>query len=48
MHSLKNFTVSGNFYQVLQDIEEVSDDLEFFMSSIGSPSVLVSKLALSN
>jgi PmbA protein len=46
--ALTNFTVSGNFYQVLNDVEGVGDDLEFFLSSTAAPSVLVKDLTLSN
>ncbi|MBN2828772.1 MAG: TldD/PmbA family protein [Candidatus Cloacimonetes bacterium] len=47
-HALKNFTVSGNFYRMLKDIDGVGDDFEFFLSSAVSPSVLINNLSLSN
>lgn len=38
---LTPFTVSGNLYQLLQNITEVGNDLDFCYSSIGTPSVVV-------
>ncbi|MCK4695374.1 MAG: TldD/PmbA family protein, partial [Candidatus Cloacimonetes bacterium] len=46
-HSLKQFTVSGNILQVLQDVEMIADNFKFDMSSIGAASVLVKDLAIS-
>ncbi|MFO7896873.1 MAG: TldD/PmbA family protein [Candidatus Cloacimonadales bacterium] len=46
-HSLKPFTVSGNFLQMLNDVEAIADNFRFNMSSIGAPAVLISKLAIS-
>jgi PmbA protein len=46
-HSLKQFTLSGNFLQLLNDIEAIADDFEFNMSSYGASSILVGKLAIS-
>ena len=47
---LKNFTISGNFYQLLQDIALVGSDLEFQMprgtSCFGAPSVMVKEMAV--
>ncbi len=45
--SLKQFTVSGNIIDLLKNIELIADNFRFNMSSIGAPSVLVSKLDLS-
>lgn len=48
--SVEEITVAGNFYQVLKDITHLADDLVFGMPSVscvGSPSVLVSSLAIS-
>jgi PmbA protein len=46
-----NFTVAGNFLQMLSDVADVAADLEFSYprgnTSIGSPSFLVSELAIS-
>jgi len=39
-------TIAGNFYQLLQDVEEIGSDLTFPLSPIGSPSVLVKSLAV--
>ncbi|MCI8799106.1 MAG: TldD/PmbA family protein [Lachnospiraceae bacterium] len=43
---VKNFTVSGNFFTLLKEIEKVGADLEFIRGKYGSPSVLVRNLAV--
>lgn len=47
---VKNFTVSGNFYELLKKIALVGDDLEFQLprggSCYGGPSVLVKDMAV--
>lgn len=47
---LKNFTVSGNFYQLLKDIALVGDDLEFHIpkgtTCYGAPSIMVPDMAI--
>lgn len=43
---IHNFTVSGNFYALLNAVEAVANDLEWFTSCIGSPSVLVKEMAI--
>ena len=43
---MEEFTVAGNFYQLLKDITDVGDDLLFETSPIGSPSVLVKSLSV--
>lgn len=43
---VKNFTVSGNFFTVLREIEKVGSDLEFGNGSFGSPSVLVRDMSI--
>lgn len=45
---LSQFTVAGNFYEVLKDIRKVGNDLDFAQTHIGSPSVWVENLTLSN
>lgn len=46
----KQMTVAGNFFEVLQDIEEIGNDLQFspfsFSGYIGSPSLKVKGLAI--
>lgn len=42
--AVEQFTVAGNFFALLQDIEAVGSDLLFEGSPIGSPSVAVKKL----
>ena len=43
---VEQFTVAGNFYQLLRDITAVGNDLKFEGSPIGCPSVLVSGMSL--
>lgn len=43
---VEQFTVAGNFYQLLKDIEAVGGDLLFEGSPVGSPSVLVRRLSV--
>jgi PmbA protein len=43
---LHNFTVSGNFYTLLEAVTGVANDFEWFTSCIGAPSVLVRELAI--
>lgn len=49
--AINEFTVSGNFYELLENIEEVANDLEFEVSlsaeRFGSPSILVKGLSIS-
>lgn len=44
--ALSNFTVSGNFYQMLKDIRQIGSDLDFDLSRIGAPSVIVDNLTI--
>lgn len=46
-HSLKQFTVSGNFLNMLNNVEMIADNFRFNSSSIGTASVLIKKLAIS-
>lgn len=41
-----NFTVSGNWYRLLEAIEEVGSDVEYQSSAVACPSVLVRDLAI--
>ena len=43
---VEQITVAGNFFNLLNDIEEIGSDLKFPMSSVGSPSVLVKELSI--
>ncbi len=46
-HALENFTVAGNFLELLQSIEALGDDLEFTpWTGTGAPSVRVTALAV--
>jgi PmbA protein len=45
--AVNQITIAGNFFTLLNDIEEVGSDLKFSLpgsSSIGSPSILIKKL----
>ena len=44
VRAVEQFTVAGNFFTLLQDVEAVGGDLLFEGSPIGSPSVLVREL----
>lgn len=46
--ALDQFTVSGNVYQMLEDIEMLGADLKFNSSGFGSPTVAIKNLAVSN
>jgi len=46
-HSLKQFTISGNILDMLNNTEAIADDFEFDISSYGSSSVLIKELAIS-
>lgn len=39
-------TIAGNFYQLLQNVEEIGSDLTFQLAPTGSPSVLVKSLSV--
>jgi len=43
---VKNFTVSGNFFELLKNVEILGRDLDFVQGTFGSPSVLVRELAI--
>ena len=44
---LKQITVSGNFFELLKEIYLLGDDLDFGLSPVGAPSVLISNLDIS-
>ena len=44
--AVEQFTIAGNFYQTLRDIEEVGNDLKFRVSNIASPSLLISGMSV--
>ncbi|WP_425448066.1 TldD/PmbA family protein [Dethiothermospora halolimnae] len=46
---VNQITIAGNYFEMLNDIEEIGDDLEFGMpgsSYIGSPSIKIKKLSV--
>lgn len=44
--TVKQMTIAGNFYDLLNNIEEIGSDLQFFMSNVASPSLLIKELAV--
>ncbi|WP_320046441.1 TldD/PmbA family protein [uncultured Ilyobacter sp.] len=44
---LNQITVSGNFFDLLKEIDALGDDLKFGLSPVGAPSVLVNNLNIS-
>ena len=47
VHSLKPFTVSGNFLQMLSGVEAIADNFKFDMSNNGASSILINELNIS-
>ncbi|MFA5499436.1 MAG: TldD/PmbA family protein [Candidatus Cloacimonadia bacterium] len=45
---VSNFTVSGNFFRLLEDVEKIGNNFKFNTSSCGSPSVLVKRMSISS
>lgn len=45
-HPVEQITVSGNFFTLLNNIEEIGSDLKFPMSSVGSPSIIIKELSI--
>jgi len=39
-------TIAGNFFETLKDIEEIGSDFRFSSNGVGSPSILIRKLAI--
>ncbi|MFC0414648.1 TldD/PmbA family protein [Cytobacillus solani] len=45
-NTVKQMTIAGNFFELLKNIEAIGSDLEFSMSNVGSPSLLIKELAV--
>jgi PmbA protein len=45
-HPIKMIVVSGNFFKILEDVEEIANDLKFTLSDFGSPTVSVGELVI--
>ena len=45
-HPVEQITVAGNFFTLLNNIEEIGSDLTFPMSSVGSPSIVIKELSI--
>lgn len=43
---IKNFTMSGNFFTLLKEIETLGGDLEFLRGRYGAPSALIRNIAI--
>ena len=43
-YPVEQITIAGNFYKLLEQIQEVGNDLFFAQSGKGSPSVRVTKM----
>ena len=41
---IEQFTISGNFFTLLRDIQMVADDLTFGIGTVGAPAILVKEL----
>jgi len=46
--SLSPFTISGNYLQVLNNIEKIANDFQYNSESVGSASILVNELNISS
>ncbi len=46
LYPIEQITVAGNFFDLLKNIEFIGNDLEFPLSSVGSPSVVVKSLSV--
>lgn len=44
--ALKQITVAGNYFNVLQDVKAIGNDLEFGLSPVSSPSVRIDTLSI--
>ena len=44
--ALNQITIAGNFFELLENIEDIGNDLKFSLSSVGSPSIRVSGLKI--
>ena len=45
--AVEQITIAGNFYNMLLDIKDISNDLRFSLNGVGSPSVFVGELSVS-
>lgn len=45
-HPVEQITVAGNFFTLLNNIEEIGSDLKFPMNSVGSPSIIIKELSI--
>lgn len=44
---VEQITIASNFFELLNNIEQIGDDLEFISSAVGSPSVIVRNVKVS-
>ncbi|MGL5356324.1 MAG: TldD/PmbA family protein [Cetobacterium sp.] len=45
---LNQITAAGNFFELLKDVAYIGDDLEFNLSGVGSPSLVVKNISISS
>lgn len=45
---LNQVTSAGNFFNLLQNVEYIGDDLKFNLSGVGSPSLLIKNISISS
>lgn len=45
---LNQITLAGNFFELLENIDEVGEDLKFNLSAVGSPSIIVNNLSVAS
>ena len=48
VHPVTLIVLSGNFYEMLKQVDKVGNDLRFDSSSIGSPSLKIKKMSISS
>lgn len=44
---IEQITISGNFFEILSNIDDIADDIKFSPNGIGSPSIFANKLSIS-
>ncbi len=47
-HAIQQFTISGNFLDMLKNVELIANDFRFSLGSVGTSSTLVARLSISN
>jgi len=47
-YPIKQMTVAGNFFDMLNDVKELGSNFEFAINGVGAPAILVNKLSISS